>query len=75
MDNGEPIYAYTTPQKVSERTWSAESIEALYEQQKKDNQVPEPVSYTHLDVYKRQASSGVTGLRAGRQTSLRQQHR
>lgn len=47
MDNGEPIYAYTTPQKVSERTWSAESIEALYEQQKKDNQVPEPWQLKH----------------------------
>ena len=47
MDNGEPIYAYTTPQKVSERTWSAGSIKELYEQQKNDSQVREPWQLEH----------------------------
>ena len=51
------IYAYTTPNDASKKGW----VKIGYTDRDAETRIKEPVSYTHLDVYKRQLNGRATG--------------
>ena len=64
--SGEDVYKRQTHERFSARDMADKLVLASHENPvKKKRHIWVPVSYTHLDVYKRQVSDGVQG-KAGR---------